>query len=302
MTKNFSLTVGPLQFNWSADAFSDFYARIADESPVQRVAIGETVCSKRTPFYEDRIPAAIERLQRGGKEVVLGSLGMVTLEREKRAARELFEQTALEVEINDLTLMNWARPPFSIGPLINVYNEATLAYLAGQGAKLFCLPPEIPFASLEKLAHAATQCGAVAEVWAYGRIPLAISARCYHARVHHLSKDSCQFVCDKDPDGLTVRTLDGADFLAVNGVQTMSQNYCNLIGDLDRLAQAGVRSLRLSPHTGDFVGVTRAFADVASGAISGEEGLARLKVLAPEAHFSNGFLFGACGAAELAPA
>ena len=76
----------PLQFNWSADAFADFYARIADEAPVDRVVIGETVCSKRTPFYEDRIPEAIERLQSGGKEVILGSLAMVTLEREKRAA------------------------------------------------------------------------------------------------------------------------------------------------------------------------------------------------------------------------
>lgn len=302
MTKTFSLTVGPLQFNWSADAFSDFYARIADEAPVERVVIGETVCSKRTPFYEDRIPEAIERLQRGGKDVVLGSLAMVTMEREKRAARELFEQTALEVEINDLTLMNWARPPFSIGPLINVYNEATLAYLAGQGAKLFCLPPEIPFASVEKLAAAAAQCGAVAEVWAYGRIPLAISARCYHARVHGLSKDSCQFVCDKDPDGLMVNTLDGQNFLAVNGVQTMSHNYCNLVGDLDRLAAAGVKSLRLSPHTGDFVTVAKTFAEVASGALSGNEGFTRLRAAAPDAAFSNGFLFGSCGAAELAPA
>jgi collagenase-like PrtC family protease len=302
MTQKFSLTVGPSQFNWSADAFSDFYARVADEAPVDRVVIGETVCSKRTPFYEDRIPAAIERLQAGGKEVILGSLAMVTLEREKKAARELFEQTALEVELSDLTLMNWARPPFSIGPLINVYNEGTLAFLAGQGAKRFCLPPEIPFASVEKLAAAANGCGAAVEVWAYGRIPLAISARCYHARVHGLSKDSCQFVCDKDPDGLAVDTLDGQKFLAVNGVQTMSHNYCNLIGDLDRLAAAGVRALRLSPHTGDFVAVCRAFADVSSGAISADEGMARLRAVAPDAAFSNGFMFGNCGAAELAPA
>jgi collagenase-like PrtC family protease len=302
MTKKFSLTVGPLQFNWSAEAFSDFYARIADEAPVERVVIGETVCSKRTPFYEDRIPGAIERLQRGGKAVILGSLGMVTLEREKRAARELFEQTALEVEINDLTLMNWARPPFVIGPLINVYNEDTLAFLARQGAKRFCLPPEAPFASVEKLAAAARANGVEVELWAYGRVPLAISARCYHARIHGLSKDSCQFVCDKDPDGLTVHTLDGADFLAVNGVQTMSHNYCNLIGDLDRLAAAGVGALRLSPHTGDFVAVTRAFADAASGAISGAEGMRRLRAVAPDVAFSNGFLLGSCGAQDLAPA
>ncbi|WP_296713288.1 U32 family peptidase [Rhodoblastus sp.] len=298
-TKRFESTLGPLQFNWSAAAFADFYARIADEAPVDRVVIGESVCSKREPFYADRIPAAIERLERGGKSVVLASLALVTLDRERRAARELFEQTQHEVEIDDLTLMNFVRPEtsFSIGPLVNVYNEATLGFLARQGARRFCLPPELPFASVEVLVAAANVNGAAVEVWAYGRIPLAISGRCYHARAHGLSKDSCRFVCEKDLDGLAVRTLEGAEFLAVNGVQTLSHKYGNLIGDLDRLAQAGVKSLRLSPHSGDFVAVTRAFAATASGEISPEDGLALLRQAAPEAEFSNGFLFGDCGAA-----
>ena len=52
-----ALTLGPLQFNWSAEVLSDFYARIADEAPVDQVVIGEVVCSKRLPFYEDRLPA-----------------------------------------------------------------------------------------------------------------------------------------------------------------------------------------------------------------------------------------------------
>jgi collagenase-like PrtC family protease len=216
----------------------------------------------------------------------------------------LFDQTSLEVEINDLTLMNWVKPEtaFSIGPLVNVYNEASLAFLARQGARRFCLPPELPFASVEVLAAAAAACGAGIELWAYGRIPLAISGRCTHARVHGLSKDSCQFVCARDADGLAVRTLDGVDFLAVNGVQTLSHKYGAVIGDLDILAKAGVTSLRLSPHTGDFIGVTRAFAEVASGALSAKEGLERLRQSAPEAAFSDGFLFGDCGAASLTPA
>lgn len=302
--KKFTVTVGPLQFNWPADAFSDFYARVADEAPVDRVVIGESVCSKRAPFYANRIPDAIERLQRGGKSVVLSSLILVTLERERRAARDLFAQTEHEVEIDDLTLMNYVRPEtvFSIGPMVNVYNEATLAFLAAKGARRFCLPPELPFASVEVLAAAAAERGAASELWAFGRIPLAISGRCYHARAHGLSKDSCQFVCARDADGLTTRTLDGVDFLAINGVQTLSHKYCNLIGDLDRLAKAGVTGLRLSPHSGDFVGVCRAFVDAASGAVSPQEGLLRVRQAAPEAEFSNGFLFGDFGAAPLASA
>ena len=41
-----------------------------------------------------------------------------------------------------------------MGPLINVYNEATLGFLVRRGAKAFCLPPELPFASIEILARA----------------------------------------------------------------------------------------------------------------------------------------------------
>lgn len=298
---NFDLTLGPLQFNWPAQQFVDFYAAVADEAPVDRVVIGELVCSKRAPFYEDRLPEAIERLERGGKEVVLGSLALITLERERRAARETFDQAAHEVEISDLTLMNWIRDgkPFAVGPLVNVYNEATLAFLAGRGARRVCLPPELPFASVETIAKASRDIGVGIEVWAYGRMPLAISGRCYHARAHGLSKDSCQFVCDRDPDGLLTKTLDGVDFLAINGVQTLSFKYANLIGDLDRLADAGVGGLRLSPHSGDFIAVAKAFADVCEGRISPHEGLSRLRRAAPQAEFTDGFLFGDCGAAPL---
>jgi len=103
-----------------------------------------------------------------------------------------------------------------------------------------------------------------------------------------------------DPDGLTAQTLDGEDFLAVNGVQTLSHVHANLIGDLDRLAAAGVRTLRLSPHSGDFVAVTQAFADAVAGRVLADEGMARMRAIAPEAAFSNGLLFGDCGAATLA--
>ena len=92
-----------------------------------------------------------------------------------------------------------------------------------------------------------------------------------------------------------MRTIDGRDFLAVNGVQTLSHAYVNLIGDVEKLAAAGVASLRLSPHSGDFVGLTKLFRAAIKGEISGREALARSKELAPEAAFSHGFAFGATG-------
>jgi len=292
------LTIGPLQFNWPAQQWFDFYARIADEAPVDRVVLGELVCSKRLPFYADRIPEAIERLERGGKQVVLTSLALVTLPRERRAAAALFDDDAPEVEINDLTLMRWAgeEQPFSIGPLVNVYNESTLRFLAERGARSICLPPELSFASVAVLAEAARREGIGCEVWAFGRAPLAISGRCYHARVHGLAKDSCQFVCDRDPDGLTVDTLDKQAFLTVNGVQTLSFNCVNLAGDIAQLAAAGVTSLRLSPHSGDFVGVTKAFRSLLDGNTDSVGVDVELAALIPPMPFSRGFMFGATGA------
>lgn len=294
------LTVGPLLFHWATDAWSDFYARIADEAPVDRVVIGETVCSKRLPLYADRVMEAVERLERGGKSVVLTSLALITLPRERRAAAELFAQTQHEVEIDDLTLMRWAageaeeKPAFSIGPLVNVYNESTLAFFASKGARSVCLPPELPFASVSALGAAAQPLGIGIEVFAFGRVPLAISARCYHARVHGRAKDACQFVCDHDPDGMVVRTLDGQDFLAVNGVQTLSYNCCNLIGDIAALREAGVTALRLSPHSGDFASVCRAFRKALDGGTDDPSAL--LPVTLPAMPFSRGFMFGTTGA------
>lgn len=294
-----ALTLGPLLFNWPADRWSDFYARIADETEVDRVCLGEVVCSKRLPFYADRIPRAVERLERAGKTVVLSSLALVTLKRERRMCADLASQDELEVEVNDLAMLARleAGRRFAVGPLVNVYNEGTLGFLAGRGATHVCLPPELPLSSVELLARAAAEHGATAEVWAFGRLPLAISGRCYHARLHGLAKDNCQFVCDADPDGLLVETLDGEEFLAINGVQTLSSTLCSLAGDLDALLAAGVRSFRLSPHGCDMVAVAGLFRRALDGRIDGAEACAGLEALMPGAAFSNGFLRGDCGAA-----
>src|SRR5690606_35782502 len=97
------------------------------------------------------------------------------------------------------------------------------------------------------------------ELFAFGRLPLALSGRCYHARHHGLHKDSCRFVCDRDPDGMEVRTLDGDGFLAVNGIQTLSHAVQVCDAAPDELAAAGVKALRLSPHSCDMVAVACAF-------------------------------------------
>lgn len=289
------LTLGPVLYNWEPSLWRDFYFRIADEAPVDTVCVGEVVCSKRLPFFQDMVPEVAERLTQAGKEVLLSSQALVTLERERKQTRSLARESDLMVEANDVTgILHLVGRPHAVGPFVNVYNEATLTWMARNGAKRVCLPPELPSSSIAALARS---CPDVAvEVWAFGRVPLAISARCYHARLHKLTKDNCQFVCGNDPDGLPTDTLDGQSFLSINGVQTLSSTYANLIENIPELASFGVSSCRLSPQTCDMVAVTKIFRDVIGATLDPREGLLMLERLCGETVFSNGFFNGTVGA------
>lgn len=298
MNGNISLAMGPVLFNWPADKWLNFYARLADEAPINVVYLGEVVCSKRAPFYLDAMADAIDRLQRGGKTVMLSTLALITLMRERKECAELVRNGSYGIEINDLTALERCEEGrrFHVGPYVNLYNEDALQFLAGLGASSVCLPPELPFTSVEILAAAARSLSVACEVWAFGRIPLAMSGRCYHARMDGLTKDSCQFGCARDSDGLGLETLNQKGILAINGVQTMSHTYCNIVRHVDRLAAAGVTSLRLSPHSCDMVMISRIFRDHIDGCLGPEEALAMIQETCGPVDFSNGFLFGDAGA------
>lgn len=288
------LTLGPVLYNWSPERWRDFYFKVADEAPVDRVVVGEVVCSKRAPFTEPHLPEVIERLKSAGKEVMVGSLVLVSLRRERKQTASLADIGAGLVEVNDLTCLKFvAGQPHAIGPFVNIYNEATAAFHAGQGAVRICLPPELPLTSVATIAKALPQ--VAIEVFSFGRAPLAISARCYHARLHKLAKDNCRFVCEQDADGLVVKTLEDQDFLNMNGVQTLSHSCVNLLADLDRLRHGGVASLRLSPQDCDMVEVTKVFRDVLDGRMEAKDGMQRLAKVYPDVPFANGFLHAAAG-------
>jgi len=295
-----AISLGPVLFHWPGGRLEDFYARIADEAPVDRVFIGEVVCSKRLPRVAESLARAVARLQRGGKEVILSTLALFTRDGERRSLSGLIDETSLALEVNDISALDAVRGrAFTIGPFVNVYNESTLAFLAQSGARRFCLPPELPLRSIAILARAAAMRGLGAEVIGFGRLPLALSGRCYHARLHGTRKDACQFVCETDPDGRAVTTLDGTPFLAVNGVMTMSHGAMSAIEDLPAIAAAGVDSIRLSPQSCDMAGVATTFRAVLDGAREAEWGRRRLEDLLPFARFANGFLHGAPGIAHI---
>jgi collagenase-like PrtC family protease len=287
MTESAKLTLGPLLFNWSNDKRRDFYFRIADEADLDTVILGEVVCAKRTPFLTELWPEVAERLQKAGKEVAFTTQALILSSREMTAMRDLVADQSLYFEANDIAVDDMLKGrPHIIGPMMNVYNEGTLATLAANGANRICLPVELPGRAIAALAKTRLM---EVEVFVFGRMPLAIAARCYHARAHNLSKDSCQYVCARDPDGMTVDTLDGKPFLAVNGTQTMSYAVANLAAEIPEMIEMGVGRFRISPHAVDIPRIAQLFRGVIDGTIDPAEALDETDGLIDGAPNANGF-------------
>ncbi len=290
------LTLGPVLFNWQPEDWRDFYFRIADEAPVSTVYLGEVICFKRAPLFDDYLEAVAARLKAAGKIVVRSTLAEVMSKQERKLVDEVCAEPNFTVEANDgSALLHLRGRPHHVGPFINVYNERTVAVLARGGARNICLPPEMPATATAALAAEAAKLGISTEVQVFGRLPLALSARCYHARAHGRSKDSCQFICNIDPDGMPLRTLDDKPFLTVNGIQTMSHDYLNLVGELADLQRMSVGRFRLSPHSCDMVAVATIFRAALDRRIDGKEAGVRLDALKLDAPFSNGFYYGKPG-------
>ena len=290
------LTLGPVLFNWQPEDWRDFYFRIADEAPVATVYLGEVICFKRAPLFEPYLELVAARLNAAGKTVVRSTLAEVMSKQERKMVDDLCAEPNATVEANDgSALLRLRGRPHHAGPFINVYNERTVAVLARGGVRNICLPPEMPATATAALAAEAAKLGISTEVLVFGRLPLALSARCYHARAHGRTKDSCQFICNEDPDGMTLRTLENEPFLTVNGIQTMSHDYLNLAGELKHLQDMGVSRFRLSPHSCDMVEVATIFRALLDRRTGAAEAAARLDALKIDAPFSNGFYYGKPG-------
>lgn len=294
--KTGELTLGPVLFNWTPESWRDFYFRIADEAPVGTVYLGEVICFKRSPLFEPHLDAVAARLAAAGKTVVFSTLAEVMSKQDRQLVDDVCADQTITVEANDgSALLRLRGRPHHAGPYVNVYNERTLAVLARGGMCNVCLPPEMPAAAIGALCPEAARHGVTIEVQVFGRVPLALSARCYHARAHGRTKDSCKFICENDPDGMALRTLEDKAFLTVNGIQTMSHDYLNLVGELAPLQAMGVSRFRLSPHSVDMVQVATIFRAVLDREVDAEDAAGRLEALKFDAPFSNGFYYGKPG-------
>jgi collagenase-like PrtC family protease len=263
----FALTVGPLLYHWPRERLMAFYGEIAD-SAADTVVIGETVCARRRELKPDDWFGLARDLAAAGKEVVLAGQTLVESEADLRLLRRLAEQHEFMVEAGDASAMHLLageRRAFALGPHVNIYNRAALVEHAALGAVRWTAPVELPTDVLALInpphdpVRGPGGVPVVTEVFAFGRLPLSFSARCFTARHHRLNKDECEFRCLADPDGLLLSSTEGQPFLVLNGTQTQSAALQCLIGEAAALRAAGVSRLRLSPCSRGFVEVLGAF-------------------------------------------
>jgi collagenase-like PrtC family protease len=284
------LTLGPVLYNWTPESWRDFYFEVADEAPVDTVFLGEVICSKRAPLFDPYMEDVVTRLKASGKKLVFSTLAEVTSTIDRRAMERVAASEELFIEANDASALWYLDGrPHAIGPYMNVYNEDSVKFFAGNGARSICLPPEMPASGIAALGQPAAKLGIELEVQVFGRIPLALSARCYHARAHERTKDSCQFICDRDPDGMVLNTLEGRPFLTINGIQIQSYTCLNLISELDELSASGISRFRISPQNTGTVAAAKTFDALLSREITLAEANECLQECGIDVPFSNGF-------------
>ena len=136
--------------------------------------------------------------------------------------------------------------------------------------------------------------GLETEVFAFGRLPLAFSARCFTARHCNLPKDDCRFSCLQHPDGLLLATREGESFLVLNGTQTQSAQVYTLLQEMPRLAALGVDVLRLSPQSRFMEQIIGLFDDARRQVLPAYEAQALLRELLP-GQDCNGYWHGRPG-------
>ena len=180
------------------------------------------------------------------------------------------------VEANDMAavhLLSEQHVPFNTGPTINIYNTRTLSLLHGQGLRRWVMPVELSRNTLKEILQELKASGLAdkleTEVFSYGHMPLALSARCFTARAHNLPKDQCDLKCLEYPDGLQVKSQEEQSLFTLNGIQTMSGQRNDLLDAMPEMQSMGVDIVRLSPQAMQMPEVIEAY----HNALKGKEGI-----------------------------
>lgn len=246
-------SLGPLLYYWPKTDVEAFYQQ-ASQSVATDIYLGETVCSKRREMKLTDWMDLARELQNAGKRVILSTLALIQSPSELKEMQRWIENGSCMVEANDLGAVQLAdeqKVPFVCGPAINCYNADVIALLLKKGMQRWTMPVELSRDWLTELLQECTERGLrdqfEVEVFAYGHMPLAYSARCFTARALDRAKDDCQLACLQYPQGLTADSQEGEQVFVLNGIQTQSGHCYNLINQLPEM-EGLVDIVRLSPE------------------------------------------------------
>ena len=285
------ISLGPVLYFWSKENLMEFYQQVANW-PVQRVYLGEVVCSKRRSLrYQDWLQLA-QDLADFGKQVVLSTMTLLEAQSELSMLQRYCDNGDWLIEANDMaaiSLCTERQLPFVAGPHINIYSARAMAVLSKQGMQRWVLPVEMSAAQFAAIRHEAQQLNIdmpETEVFAYGYMPLAHSARCFTARHHDLPKDDCQFRCQDDADGIAVYSQEGERVFTINGIQTQSGKKVDLRAQWSAMQALGIDAMRFSPQS---EGMAEMINDFANSLVSGDT------AITPPIEHCNGYWFGAAG-------
>jgi len=264
-THTVKLSLGPVLYHWPRQTLLDFYADMA-HTPLDIIYLGETVCAKRRFMKPADWLALGRELREAGKEIVLSSLALLEAGSEIGVMRKLCENGEFSVEANDMAavqMLEQANVDFVGGATLNVYNHRTLKLLNASGMFRWVMPVELSQqAFIDVCERKPPQ--VQSEVFAFGRLPLAWSARCFTARARKLPKDNCQLCCAEDPDGLLLSTREDQEFLVLNGIQTQSAQTFNI---LTRDPGVDMDIVRISPQSNHMRDIIDIFDQWRGGAI-----------------------------------
>lgn len=249
-------SLGPSVFFWPKAQVETFY-QSAKNSAADIIYLGETVCSKRRELRaQDWIALALDLAHDSrcaNKQIVLSTMTLLESPAEIQILRRLCDNGELLVEANDLSavqILHELKLPFVVGPAINCYNLATLNVLLNQGMIRWVMPVELSGDWLRDLLQQAEQENIrqrfECEVFSWGYLPLAYSARCFTARSQDRPKDDCQYCCINYPQGRKMNSREGERVFVLNGIQTLSGYQYNLINEVSAMQKLGVDVIRIS--------------------------------------------------------
>ncbi|OCG17121.1 U32 family peptidase [Gilliamella sp. App6-5] len=244
--------LGPVLYYWPKTTTEAFY-HAAKESAADVIYMGETVCIKRREMKVANWIELAKEIAKSGKQVVLSTLALLEAPSELNDLRQLVNNGDFLVEANDLAAINIAQEhklPFVAGPAINCYNALTLKLLQKQGMVRWCMPVEL---SRDWLTNVLNQFENLnikrnfeVEIFSYGYLPLAYSARCFTARSEDKPKDKCETCCINYPVGREVFSQEQQKVFVLNGIQTQS-GYCYNLGNNLKEMKGLVDIVRISP-------------------------------------------------------